>query len=226
MNRTNLKWENPAEGWKLDFTWNPVYGCHRRCYYCYARKIHDGYHKRFNKGTENFKQFAVPFETIQFFDNRLEQPLQYQTQKTIFCGDMADICFQHPNNIKKLIEVMRRCEWHRFLLLTKDYGFYTKYEWPLNVWLGITMEFAQLHKNPQFKLFKQLHHPRKFISIEPIMGMFDGFDLSFVQWVIVGKMNEKYTDKPIVPEERWVKSISHPNIYFKDFTTKALRIKA
>jgi len=41
MNKTKIDWQNPKEGWKLDFTWNPVIGCKHGCSYCYAKKLND-----------------------------------------------------------------------------------------------------------------------------------------------------------------------------------------
>jgi len=224
MNRTEINWKNPAEGWRLDFTWNPLYGCRRNCFYCYARKVHDTRHEAYNAGKlQAFVQYACPFDAIQVFPKRFEQPAQINTPSTIFVDDMGDICFHAAKDVERVIDIARGCSQHRFMFLTQDYGFYNKFDWPDNAWLGITMVFGSLKNQPAFKSFKSLRHPHKFMSIEPIMGGFEGIDLSFVNLVIIGAMNHVKGAELVIPKAEWVNSIVHKNIHFKDLATKSLR---
>jgi protein gp37 len=223
MNDTTILWKNELDGFQLNKTWNPLYGCKGLCYYCYARRIHNKYRDAYLNGKINNPHFAVPFETIQVFRKRFEQPAQEKKPCVIFVDDMGDICYHKKEDVQSVIDVVAGCLQHKFLFLTKQFDFYNNYIWPLNAWLGITMQFGRLSKTSKFNKFKQVSHPYKFISIEPIMGMFDTVDLSFARWVIVGGMNRVSAEDYIKPLARWVNSIKHRNIFFKDEITRNLR---
>lgn len=227
MNRTEIKWENKEAGFKLTYTWNPLYSCKRGCYYCYARKAHDKWREQYKRGkVQNYIQYSLPFDTLQVFDQRLYQPAAEAKPSVIFVCDMGDICFHTSENIIRVRNVVSECPHHIFLFLTQDYSFYKKYQpWPDNAWLGITMIFGSMRKNPGFKDFRDLRHNHKFISIEPLMGMFDTTDLSFAQWIIVGGMNHVKGEEYVKPQKHWVKSIKHRNIYYKDFICKTLAMQ-
>ena len=52
-----------------------------------------------------------------------------------------------------------------------------------------------------------------FVSIEPLLGDFKHDDLSGFDLIIVGAMTGP---NAIVPKQEWIKSIEHPNIFYKD----------
>lgn len=56
-------------------------------------------------------------------------------------------------------------------------------------------------------------HPRKFVSVEPMMSDFTGVYFDGIELVILGAMTGPGAI-PVQPE--WIKSVKHPNIFLKD----------
>lgn len=212
MNKTKIDWVNEKEGWKLDYTWNPVYGCKNNCFYCYARAIHN---MRMGIKKKRLPQYEKPFSEIQFFPERLKQLKYLKWPSTIFVGDMGDIFWQDSENMQTLLSVIAEYREHRFLFLTKIPKVYGRFEFSDNCWLGLTVEAGtQLGQNG-FMDFQLMDFPNKFLSIEPILGSFEDKNLSFVKWIIVGKMTGKY-GRDHYYSSSWPKSILHDNVYFKN----------
>lgn len=214
MNSTKIDWINPKEGWQLTHTWNPLYGCPRGCYYCYARKIHELRRRAILLGDKKLPaQYRKPFHELQVFPDRFTQPDSITKFCNIFVVDMGDICYHTSENIRAVIDVCKRNPQHRFLFLTKRFGFYNNYTFPSNSWLGITLEEGKMTQMPGYEDFVQLNWPQKFISIEPLLGPFEGIDLSWAQWIIVGKKSGGPVDE-YLPKAN-IRSIKHDNIYWK-----------
>ena len=214
LNKTSIDWTNPREGWSLDYTWNPVYGCTRGCPYCYANRIHTVRQKAKARGKKLPEQYKYPFSVLQFFPSRLTAFDKLMRMSTIFVGDMADIAFHTPENIRKVIAACARNPHHRFLFLTKSYTFYREYDFPTNCWFGITMVSGKNVLTRGYEDFVALDWPQKFISIEPLRGDFEGVDLTWAQWVIVGKRSGAGSFNELIPR-RYITSIVHPNVYWK-----------
>ena len=85
MNKTKIEW--------TDYTWNPVTGCKRNCWYCYGKRIR----RRF------FPE--VPWTKLMWFDERLEEPLKVKKPSKIFVGSMSDIEYWRPIDIKRIIRI-------------------------------------------------------------------------------------------------------------------------
>jgi len=157
-------------GW-ADYTWNPVVGCKRECFYCYAKKIYN----RFNKT-------KIPFTEIQFGMNRLFQPCNVKKPSRIFVGSMSDICYWENWQVSNIIDVTKRCPQHTFLFLTKDGNCYSKYDFPKNCWLGITYT-----KDWEITVRKD---NLKFMSIEPLLKSVNMNDFTGIfDWFIVGGLS-------------------------------------
>lgn len=207
MNKTTIDWPH------LTHTWNPIVGCTHGCDYCYARKLHNKRHKAYLEGKKLPKQYAVPFDTLQFFPERLEEPIKHKTPATIFVGSMCDIFDRNVFGqwIYEIIKVMGKCPQHTFMLLTKRPHRYKIYVWPDNCILGITLESFTPEKYS--RMFDSLVlKGRRFLSIEPIQGNFLDADLSPFELVIVGADS---TPGAPAPEREWINSIQHHNIHFK-----------
>jgi DNA repair photolyase len=67
MSKTKIEW--------TEYSWNPSVGCENKCEYCYARKLHNKRYKAYLAGKKLPVQYAKPFEEIQLFPNRLNEPL-------------------------------------------------------------------------------------------------------------------------------------------------------
>lgn len=205
MNHTTIDWPG------LTHTWNPIIGCSAGCRYCYARKLHDKRHKAFCNGKKLPPQYAYPFSQLQFFHSRLNDPIHHKKPATIFVGSMCDIFDPNvPRNwVEIIVEVMRRCQKHTFMILTKRPDRYPVFDWPDNCILGATVEHAG--KGARICHLKDMPN-RKFLSIEPIHGPISEVDLSAFELVIVGA--DSNPGAP-VPERSWIDSIKHPNIHYK-----------
>ncbi|KKX53812.1 phage Gp37/Gp68 family protein, partial [Brevibacillus borstelensis] len=107
-----------------DTVWNPVTGCSKvseGCRNCYAFALHDMRHKAFREGKKLPQQYAKPFNEIQLFSVRLEQPLKWRKPRRIFVNSMADLFHDDVpfDFIDQVFAVMALCQQHTFQILTK-----------------------------------------------------------------------------------------------------------
>lgn len=215
MNKTGIVWKNPQEGWKLDYTFNPITGCLRGCEYCYARKMA----KRFYKGDFNPKLHI----------KRLNDPHLKGKPSTIFVGSMADMFGNWVNKewIERVLKKLAFYPQHRYMFLTKSPENYIKYKSYLitldNFWLGATITGEELRY--RFDVDRVLEMEKigcfggkTFLSIEPLMGEIPPISKA-VKLVIVGAMTGRGAVKP---KKEWIKSIKHNNIFWKPSMKKYL----
>ncbi|OGM08827.1 hypothetical protein A2Z67_02360 [Candidatus Woesebacteria bacterium RBG_13_36_22] len=203
MNKTKIDWENPEEGWKLDYTWNPVVGCRHGCDYCYARRMND----RFG--------WITSWNEPEFFPDRLKKPMGLSKWSTIYVGSMCDLFGKWVNKewLDRILEVIWLTPGHRYMFLTKNPGRYHEIIFPENVWLGTTVEsLLGLGRLDELKSYNNAH-VHKFISIEPLLSTFKFIDFSSMDLVIVGGMTGP---SAVVQRKDWIKSIDHSNIYYKN----------
>jgi protein gp37 len=116
----------------------------------------------------------------------------------IFTCSNGDISFCSTEYLKRIVKRIEEQPHKTFLLQSKNPKTFTRVVFPQNVILGITLEtnrdeyvFSKAPKYSQrYKDFKQIQHPHKMVTIEPIID----FDLDeFVQWI-----------KDINPELVWM----------------------
>jgi len=195
MNRTKIEW--------CDYTWNPVVGCKTGCPHCYARRINDRFH------------IIDKWDEPEFFPNRIEQPGLVNRPSKIFVVSMGDLFGDWIKStwIHHIIESTFMYPQHEYMFLTKYPQRYRGFSFPSNCWLGATVEtkhgqlrldYLELYDNSQVK---------KYISAEPLLGDFNGVNLSFLDLVIVGAMTGPGAIKP---QSEWINSIKHNNIFYKD----------
>lgn len=101
-----------------DATWNPITGCtpvSEGCANCYAKREAEGR----LRGKYGYPQ-DNPFR-VTFHEDKLEQPLKWRRPRKIFVCSMGDLFHEDVpvEWIDKVIDVIARCEQHRFMLLTK-----------------------------------------------------------------------------------------------------------
>jgi protein gp37 len=167
-------------------TWNPVTGCTKispGCKHCYAERMA----KRLN--AMGVKSYANEFKlTLQ--PQMLEQPLRWQTPRTVFVNSMSDLFhIDVPVDfIQQVFDVMRRAHWHTFQVLTKRSDraleLDDQIDWPANVWMGVSVE----NEKHQFRIddLRRTHAKTKFLSLEPLLGPLPKLKLKRIDWVIVG----------------------------------------
>lgn len=108
MQVTEISWS--------EYVWNVTIGCplpipSEGCGRCYARRLHNMRHKAYLSGKKLPKQYAKPFEELQLFPERLEEPLHHKKPHKIFVCSMSDLF--HPavpfEFITRVFDVM--CSW-------------------------------------------------------------------------------------------------------------------
>lgn len=195
MQKTKIEW--------CDYSWNPITGCLNDCFYCYAKKI--------------AMRFDGHFKPT-FHEDRLEDPFKVVKSQKIFVCSMADLFgdWVPKDWIDRVLRVIKANNNHIFQLLTKNPKRYLEFEFPDNVWLGITEDYIN---QARLNYLKEAKAKYKFISFEPLLSDMSGLDLSGIDLVIIGAMTGAGAIKP---EKQWIDSIYHPNIIYKNNIKKYL----
>jgi len=163
-------------------TWNVQTGCEYGCSYCHAKTIAER-QKKLNP-TGKYKNGFAP----SFWEPDMEKT--FSPGKLIFVSFMGDLFgpWVPDEIIQRIIDKIRSHPDTDFLLLTKNPARYHSFSFPPNIYLGTTTETTNGHliesKAPQplarLLELSKIEHPKKFISIEPIMN----FDLTTMKaWI-------------------------------------------
>ena len=211
-------------GWCSE-TWNPVWGCLNHCPYCYARKIANFRYKQMveiefchhwkkhptwawtGDYLSGLKDFKLTFLRAQF-DKKFPQ----KTQK-IFVGSMSEIYYWEASWMNTVLKKIEGYPQHTFQFLTKFPDIYSKYKFPKNCWLGVTIT-----RNPRdgesgrwdYYQFKQDNPDNlKFYCFEPLlmdMELQYYLNLEDIVWVIIGAETGTRKGK-IIPSREWIENI-------------------
>ena len=176
-----------------DATWNPITGCtpvSEGCEHCYAARMAKRLAGRC--GYQKVKPFGVTVH-----QDRFDEPKHWRKPRRVFVCSMGDLFHEDVPKwtIVDLLRVMRVCECHTFMLLTKQPKRaqevlswameHDLYCWPLpNVWLGVTAE-NQRRAEERIPILLQIPAPVRFVSVEPMLGPVNLYGWS-VDWVICG----------------------------------------
>jgi len=165
--------------------WNVFVGCRFDCIYCV---------KSFKLQMKRLKRVCSRCYNYEphFHPERLNRSLPRTSgDEFIWACSSGDITFAKPEWMHKILEVIRRYPDRTFLLQTKNPIVFKYYEpYPANVVLDTTIEtnrddlYWGISKAPlpseRFKDFLTVEHPRKFVTIEPVLE----FDLEeLVRWI-------------------------------------------
>ena len=167
-------------------TWNPVTGCSKiseGCKHCYAERMA---HRLQAMGQKNYTQ---GFKLV-VHEEMLDRPLKWKKPQMIFVNSMSDLFHEDLSFsiINKIFQVMNKCYWHTFQILTKRSHILAEYhkylEWTDNIWMGVTVESQKyIHRiNDLRKTGAKI----KFISFEPLLSIIDDLNLESIDWIIVG----------------------------------------
>ncbi|MCK5594571.1 phage Gp37/Gp68 family protein [bacterium] len=167
-------------------TWNPVTGCSKispGCENCYAERMA----KRLQAmGQVNYRN---GFE-LACHEHVLELPLKWRKPQTIFVNSMSDLFHTKVSIsfIKKIFNIMSEAHWHQFQILTKRaerlVDLAPHLNWPQNVWMGVTIESPSYLCRLEY--LRNVPASVRFLSMEPLLNAIPKFDLSGIDWVIVG----------------------------------------
>jgi protein gp37 len=177
--RSRIEW--------TEHTWNPVTGCTNvspGCKNCYARVMAERLKAMKMAGYEN--GFAVTLQP-----NRLSEPLRRRTPTMYFVNSMSDLFHEGVpfDFVERIFDVIARTAQHQYQILTKRpkrmVAFFKSRTAPPNAWLGVSVENRK-HGLPRIDQLRQINAHVRFLSIEPLLESLGSFDLSDINWVIVG----------------------------------------
>jgi protein gp37 len=192
-----------------DATWNPVRGCTKispGCAHCYA----ETFAERF-RGVPNH-----PYEQgfdLRLVPGKLAEPLSWAKSQMVFVNSMSDLFHKDvPDEYIVLVaRVMSEANWHTYQVLTKRSDrlrdlLKTKLDFAAtlpHIWWGTSVENRR-HGLPRVEHLRDANPKTAFLSIEPLLEDLGDFDLSGIDWVIVGGESGAGA-RPMSPE--WVTRI-------------------
>jgi protein gp37 len=213
-------------------TWNPCIGCSRcsdGCKACYA--ILEVHRKQFNPKLKAYYNAGLvtpaskdtPFVQkgeldwtgkVILLPERLEEPLKWEP---CFCfvNSLSDLFHSSltDEEILRVIDTMRRADHVVFQVLTKRAGRLKSFieknfpggrGWPLNVWVGVSVEnMATLNRA---RILASLPLPVKFLSVEPQIEMISGIPEGIHQ-VLQGGESAQGGHRPRPFDLAWAESM-------------------
>jgi protein gp37 len=123
-----------------DWTWNPIGGCRHACQWampdgsiaiCYAEEVANGVAQ---------KAYPQGFEAHYWRPDKLDDPLKIKKPAKIFLDSMSDLMghWVPDDQINSVLDVCRKADYHTFQLLTKNAPRLLKFDFPPNVWVGVS----------------------------------------------------------------------------------------
>ena len=217
-------------------TFNPVWGCLNHCEYCYARKIAKRFWKKMwmieanhqwkehpdwawtGDHLSGLKDFKPTFLNVQY-----EKKLPKKPQR-IFIGSMSEIAHWEKRWMEVILGRILCYPQHTFQFLAKHPEVYSKYDFPKNCWLGVTITKNDDFDNGTYDFLRSDFNRDniKYISLEPLLGRILSYKLlKYFDWVIIGAETGNRRGK-IVPKKEWIEDFvnccrdNYIPIYLKD----------
>ena len=161
-------------------TWNPFVGCFHRCVYCVSS------FQRIMKRQKNNCQRCYDF-LPHFHPERLNR---IPPGDLIFACAFGDVCFAAIDEIEQILVAIEKHPKQTFLLQSKNPSCFLRLSGriPSNAIIGTTLEtnrelwpmIGVLLPYARFMCLRDVVHPRKFVTVEPIMK----FDLDVLcEWI-------------------------------------------
>ena len=192
-----------------DATWNPLRGCTKispGCKHCYAETF-----------AERFRGVpSHPYEQgfdLRLIPEKLSEPFTWPSPRTVFVNSMSDL-FQTnvPDDyILDVVRVMMDANWHTYQVLTKrsdrlrdllsaKLRFASEAR---HIWWGVSVEDKK-YGLPRIEHLRKTPAAIRFLSIEPLLEDLGQFDISGIDWAIVGGESGQGA-RPM--ERAWVENV-------------------
>lgn len=203
-----------------DYTWNPVGGCNHACRWtmpdgsiaeCYAETV-----------AHRVAQAAYPhgFAHHYWRPEMLDEPLKLANPAYIFMDSMSDLMgsWVPAEQVNQVLDICRAAPQHAFQLLTKNAPRLLDFDFPPNVWVGVSAPPSHMFGKPlsfhqqqrmveqQMKTLEQVNVPVRWMSIEPL-----SFDIapllvnSPLQWAVIGAATNGA--RTYQPDRAWVENV-------------------
>jgi len=204
-----------------DESWNVITGCRHGCPYCYARRIAQNLQRRATLGDDctqpggglheiRYRRGAAAdsyrygFEPT-FHSHRLGEPGRRRKSEVIFVSDMGDLFGEWvPSEwIDQVLQVIRDCPWHSFLLLTKNSRRYGEFSLPENCWAGTT--YTGPADERRIWDLPLTTHPNLWVSYEPSLGPYPRMWAGgYIRWIVVGAQSGSGA---VAPRPEWIRDL-------------------
>lgn len=194
-----------------DTTWNPLRGCTKispGCKHCYA----ETFAERF-RGVPNH-----PYEQgfdLRLVPEKLTEPFTWPSPRAVFVNSMSDLFQMNVPEayIVDVVQVMLTANWHTYQVLTKrserlqqllstSLRFAAKAR---HIWWGVSVEDRK-YGLPRIEHLRGTPASVRFLSIEPLLEDLGQFDMTGIDWAIVGGESGPGA-RPM--EKEWVESIQN-----------------
>jgi protein gp37 len=181
--RSKIEW--------TDATWNPLRGCTKispGCKHCYAETFAERF--RGVKGHPYEQGFD-----LRLIPEKISEPFEWAGPRAVFVNSMSDL-FQldvPDAYIEDVVQVMVEANWHTYQVLTKRSQrlaelLSTRLRLVTDqrhIWWGVSVEDKK-YGLPRIEHLRSTPAAVRFLSIEPLLEDLGDFDLSGINWVIVG----------------------------------------
>lgn len=202
-------------GERTGYTWNVVQGCLHDCQWhmpsgdvaiCYAKSIAEKF--------QSPKFMPDGFEKHYWNPDRLSEPLKQKSPSGIFLDSFSDLMgAQVPDEqVRAVLDVCRQAHWHIFFLLTKNAPRLLKFDFPSNLWVGVSSAPDFMYGKPLVREQQQRYMrtalrvlsslpltTTTWMSFEPLSWDVSGIVREFPQalsWAVVGAASNGKREYP------------------------------
>ncbi len=164
--------------------------------------------------------YTQGFEYHYWRPELLAEPLKNRKPARIFMDSMSDLMghWVPDDQIEEVLAICRQAPWHTFQLLTKNAPRLLKFDFPDNVWVGVSAPPSIMFGRPlsmaqqsrmlirMVEVLRQVSVPVRWMSIEPL-----SFDIapllvdSPLQWAVIGAATNG--SKAYQPKQEWVENV-------------------
>lgn len=202
-------------------TWNVSQGCKHDCKWvmpdgavaqCYAKSVAE----RFQSKTF----FPQGFDHYYWHPHKIDEPLKEKRPCGIFLDSMSDLMghWVPDDHIHQVLDVCAQASWHVFFLLTKNAPRLKRFEFPGNVFVGVSAPPSMMMGKPlsdeqrdrmvktQLDILTGVKARVRWMSIEPL-----SFDIAPLlthplplEWAVIGAASNG--PKVYQPRTEWVRN--------------------